>query len=284
MCGKQWRIALNQTKKLKKSAEQWILDRSTLRRIENKTDISFSAKWKQAQKYADHIPHPLEHLSKNLSNTSKILLLDGKHVNILGNPVCIHIAYDSKIGVIDFWVDDSENKTAYGYILRRLKDAGYEPICCVSDGHSGITSLLEEKHIPNQLCVFHLLQTLRRMLVKKGVFLAEIPLEYAVMYSRIKGIFKTSNIYDLPSRIDNFRKLQPFWRTRKHRYVLKWFWKNVANAVIGLSFEEEVPRTNNLLENFNGQIEARLKTFRGVKSEESLNKIIKILSYLRNFK
>jgi len=42
-----------------------------------------------------------------------------------------------------------------------------------------------------------------------------------------------------------------------------------------LSFEENVPRTNNLLENLNGQIEQRLKTFRGVKSEDSLNKILK---------
>jgi hypothetical protein len=89
------------------------LDRSTLRRLEDKTDIHFSTKWRQAQKYADHVPHPLERLKENLTSTSKILLLDGKYVNIRGSSVCIHIAYDSKLGVIDFWIDDSENKRCW---------------------------------------------------------------------------------------------------------------------------------------------------------------------------
>lgn len=277
-------IAPNQTKKLKKSAEQWLLDRSTLRRIEEKTSVSFSAKWKQAQKYADHIHEPLENLRKKNSKASKILLLDGKHVNILGESVCIHIAYDTGIGVVDFWVDDTENKTAYAYMLRRLKDNGYEPICVVSDDHSSISTLLVEENIPHQLCIFHLLKTLRRLLTGNNKVFSEIPPGFHPMYSRIKGIFKTKKNENLPERINQLRKLQFFWRTQKHQYALAWFWRNLASAVMCLSFEEKVPRTNNLLENLNGQIEQRLKTFRGVKSEESLNKILKILFFLRNFK
>lgn len=246
--------------------------------------MSFSAKWKQAQKYADPIHEPLENLQKNLSKTSKILLLDGKYVNILGESVCVHIAFDSGIGVVDFWVDDTENKTAYAYMLRRLKDLGYEPACCVSDDHWSIGSLLEEEKISHQLCIFHLLKTLRKMLIKKDLFAADIPPEYQVMYSRIKGIFKTKKIEDLPERIDQFRKIQTVWKTPKHRYVLEWFWEKHPKAVIGLSFAEGVPKTSNLLENLNGQIEQRLKTFRGVKSEQSLNKILKILFFFRNFK
>lgn len=205
-------------------------------------------------------------------------------MNILGESICVHIAFDSGIGVIDFWVDDTENKTAYAYIIRRLKDLGYEPVCCVSDDHSSIGKLLEEEKIPHQLCIFHLLRTLKRMLVEKDLFSAEIPLEYQVMYSRMKGIFKTRKIEDLPEKINQFRKLQIFWKTPKHRYALKWFWEKLPNAVMGLSFAEEVPKTSNLLENLNGQIEQRLKTFRGVKSEQSLNKILKILFFFRNFK
>jgi len=246
--------------------------------------VSFSAKWKQAQKYADLIHEPLENLRKNLPKASKILLLDGKYVNILGESVCVHIAFDSGIGVIDFWIDDTENKTAYAYILRRLKDLGYEPICCVSDDHWSISSLLEEEKIPHQLCVFHLLKTLRKMLIKKDLFAADIPAEYQVMYSRMKGIFKTKRIEDLPERIDQFRKIQPCWKTPRHQYALEWFWKKLPNAVMGLSFVEEIAKTSNMLENINGQIEQRLKTFRGVKSEQSLNKILKILFFFRNFK
>lgn len=284
MCGKQWRIALNDTKKLKKSAEQWILDRSTLRRIEERTSVSFSAKWKQAQKYADHIDEPLENLRKNFRKSSKILLLDGKHVNILGESVCVHIAYDTGIGVVDFWVDDTENKTAYAYIIRRLKDLQYEPICVVSDDHSSISSLLDEEKIPHQLCIFHLLRTLRRLLTGNNKFTEPIPSQYQIMYSRMKGIFKTNHIQEIPGRVNDFRKLQIYWQSPKEKYVLKWFWNILPSAIMCLSFEENVPRTSNRLENLNGQIEQRLKTFRGVKSEQSLNKILKILFSLRKFK
>ncbi len=231
-----------------------------MRRIETKTDISFSAKWKQAQKYADHIPHPLNNLKKYISKSSGILLLDGKYVNVLGELVCIHVAFDTDIGVVDYFIDDTENKTAYGYILRRLRECGYEPICGISDGHSGIESLLREEGIPNQLCIFHLIQTLRRMLSKQNFFSTVIPQEHKVLYSRIKGIFKTAKIDDIPARIDNFRKLQKYWQLPVQKKVLRWFWQNLPNAIIGLSFEEYVPNTNNRLENLNGQIEARLKT------------------------
>lgn len=260
------------------------MDRSTLRRIQTKTEIHFSTKWRQAQKYADLVYEPLENLRRNINKSSKILLLDGKHVSILGASVCVHIAYDTGVGVVDFWIDDSENKTAYGYILRRLKESDYEPICVVSDDHSSITPLLEEKKIPQQLCVFHLIRTLRKLLTGNNKLTEPIPDQYQVMYSRMKGIFKTNRIEDLPERLDNFRKLQRFWQGWKTKRVLRWFWNILPNAIICLSFKENVPRTSNLLENLNGQIEQRLKTFRGVKSEQSLNKILKILFFLRNFK
>lgn len=211
-------------------------------------------------------------------------MLDGKYVSILGKSICIHIAFDSSLGVIDFWIDDTENKTAYGYILRRLKEVGYEPICCVSDDNISISSLLDENQIPHQLCIFHLIKTLRKMLVLKGSFFGEIDPRYKVMYSRMKGLFKTSKIENLPERVDNFRRLQIFWQTPKQRAVLRWFWEKLPYAVMGLSFTEKIPKTSNLLENQNGQIEARLKTFRGVKSEKALNKTLKILFFLRKFK
>ena len=246
--------------------------------------MSFSAKWKQAQRYAEHIPHPLENLKKHLTKASKILLLDGKYVSVLGLPVCVHIAYDTGIGVVDFWIDDAENKTAYSYILRRLKERGYEPVCAVSDDNSSISTLLAEENIPHQLCIFHLLRSLRKNLAGSAAVHSEIPPKYQVMYSRMKGIFKTKNIEQLAEKIDQFRKLQFVWTGYKQKRTLAWFWDKVSRAVIGLSFEEKVPRTNNLLENLNGQIEQRLKTFRGVKSEKSLNKILTILFYLRKYK
>lgn len=223
-------------------------------------------------------------MRQNPHLASKILLLDGKHVSILGESICAHIAYDTGIGVVDYWIDDTENKTAYGYILQRLREAGYEPICCVSDDHWGISPLLAEEKIPQQLCIFHLLRTLKAMLVKENPFFSEIPAEHRVLYSRIKWIFKTKRIEDLPAKIEYFRKIQRLWKTPKQKQIIRWFWEKLSAAVMGLSFEENVPQTTALLENLNGQIKQRLKTFRGVKSEQSLNKILKILFFFRNFK
>lgn len=255
-----------------------------MRRLEHKSSISFSAKWKQAQAYARHVIHPLDNLRLHLHKASHILLLDGKFVPILGRSRCLHIAYDTAIGVIDFWLDDTENKTAYGYILRRLKEHDYEPICVVADDHASISDLLKEKGIPHQLCIFHLLKNLRWMVAKPDLFSSDIRPDCKVLYSRIKGIFKTSRIEKLSDRVSQFRRLSHYWQKPVQQKVLRWFWKHLNRAVMGLSFSEKIPKTSNLLENLNGQIEARLKTFRGVKSEKSLENIVKMIFYFRNFK
>lgn len=168
--------------------------------------------------------------------------------------------------------------------MQRLRECNYEPICIVSDDHTGISSMADEEHIPHQLCIFHLLKTLRRIIIGKYSFTETIPDKYKVLYSRIKWIFKTKTIEDLPKKINQFRSIQFCWRTPKQKNIIKWFWKVLPKSVMRLSFVEKVPSTSNLLENLNGQIEQRIKTFRGVKSEESLIKILKILFFLRNFK
>lgn len=258
------------------------MDRSTLRRIEERTNKSHFNHWKLSQKYAEHIPSPLEYLKAHLKKASGVLLWDGKYVNILGEEHCIHIAYDTILGPVDYFVDVTENKTAYGYIFARLKAIGYEVRCSVSDGHGGLVSLFDEESIPHQRCIFHLLQDLDRKLTIRGA----MPHGNNVLYSRLKYIFKSSTLEVLVERVEWFRVYSaPFFHTHLQRETLQWFWEVLPNAIMHLSFEEgEVPRTNNLLENFNGQIEARLKTFRGVKSLSSLEKILKILFHFHRRK
>ncbi len=87
---------------LRIAAEDWVLDRSTLRRIERKKDVSHVMVWYRVQEYAEHIPHPLERVSDRVAKASRILLLDGKFVRVKGKTFCIHIAYDTYIGVVHF--------------------------------------------------------------------------------------------------------------------------------------------------------------------------------------
>lgn len=257
------------------------MDRSTLRRINHRTGISYVAKWEQAQQYADHIPSPLENFLKNKEKTTGILLLDATFTKVKGEDRAILIAYDTGIGVVDYWIDVTENKTAYNYILQRLKDAGYELICLVSDGHFSILPIIKERNLPHQRCLFHLLKELKRKFVKYDF--SDLTGRNRILYSRIKWIFKTKRIEDLPERIELFReRTAPLFRDKQ--LVLNWFWNILPSAVLHLSYEENVPRTTALLENLNGQIKARIKTFRGIKSEKSLNNLLKILFHFNNFK
>jgi transposase-like protein len=192
------------------------------------------------------------------------------------------IAYDTGIGVIDYWIDVTENKTAYSYLFQRLIDkAKYKPICVISDGHFSILPLIRERNLPHQRCIFHLLRELKRKFVRKDY--AELTGRKKILYSRIKWIIKTKNIEDLPEKITMFRDktMQLF---AEESSVLRWFWNVIPSAVMHLSYTEKVPNGTNLLENLNGQIKARLKTFRGVKSEKSLDNLLKILFYFNNYK
>lgn len=269
--------------KRRRAAEKWLLDRSTLRRIRDRTGtLDHTTHWRSAQKYAELILSPIEHFQRNKHLASGILILDGKHVSVLGEDRCIHIAYDTGMGVVDYWIDVTENKTAYGYMLSRLKRAGYIFRCVVSDGHFGIVPLMDEGKIPHQRCIFHLLKSIRQFLCVQG----ELSGGNKVLYSRIKYILKSGDIESLQQRVTWFRMYSVASFThKKQKSALRWLWEMLPEATIHLCFfEEEVPRTSNLLENLNGQIEARLKTFRGVKSEKSLHNLLKILFYFRNYK
>ena len=249
-----------------------------MRRIEERTGINFSTKWRQVQKYADLLPTPLE---RDLSKASKVLLLDATFTKIKGRDIAIHIAYDTGIGVVDYWLDETENKTAYNYILRRLESKEYIPICVVSDRHWSLLPAVRERQLPHQYCLFHLLQELRRKITRKHT--AKPTGRNAVLYSRIKWILKTKKIEKLPEKIEFFRKkTMPFFQDKQS--ILDWFWHISPNAVLHLSYCENVANTTGLLENLNGQIKQRIKTFRGVKSEDSLHKLLKILFYFRKYK
>lgn len=189
------------------------------------------------------------------------------------------IPYDTGIGVLDYWIDVTENATGYSLIFQHLDKIGYKPICVVSDGDGSILSVVQERNLPHQRCIFHLLKNLRQMLTIEGNW--RLPKDH-ILYSRIKGILKTNNIEDLSERINQFRRFEAVFPGRQN--VFDWFWSVLPNAVLHLSYTEDVPRTTAKLENLNGQIKQRIKTFRGVKSECSLNNLLKILFHFRKYK
>lgn len=199
-----------------------------------------------------------------------------------GDECCIHVAYDTSVGVVDYFLDVTENKTAYGYILSGLKKADYPFRCVVSDWHFAIVPAVTEEKYPHQRCMFHLLRNLKEFLAFNGGLNGG----NKVLYSRIKYILKSKNIEDLEYRVSWFREYSaPHFASQKQKSALQWLWEILPEATIHLCFiEKDVPSTTNILENLNGQIEARLKTFRGVKSEQSLHNLLKILFHFRKHK
>lgn len=224
----------------------------------------------------------MESLKRRLNSASGILVLDSTFVPVRGKERYIHIAYDTTLGVVDYWIDEAENKTAYAYILRRLKESRYPFRCVVSDGHFAIVPAVDEEGYPHQRCIFHLLRNLKDFLSHQG----ELRGGNGILYSRMKHILKSPTIEDLERRMSWFRKYSaPHFRKNKQKSALRWLWQILPQATIHLCFlEHDVPRTSNILENLNGQIKARLKTFRGVKSEKSLHNLLKILFHFRRHK
>lgn len=237
-------------------------------------------KWKQVQRYASHIPSPLEHLKKMIGFSSGILVLDATFVYVLGKDTSILIAYDTGLGVVDYLIGSKEKKEGYSCILERLKEVGYEPLCVVSDGHVGLVSLIQEKGYSHQRCVVHLLWELERLL--GGRRDQELRGRNREIYFLIRNIWTTKTIEEIPHRLSCFQKHKRLFRGKS--WLLEWFREVTSCALTHLSFEGKVPYTTNILENMNGQIKQRLKTMRGMKSRESLHNLLKIFFYFKNYK
>lgn len=239
-------------------------------------------KWKQVQQYGEHILSPLAVQRKHFSQSKGILLLDGTFLKIHGENRVILIAYDTVLGVVDYFIDETENKTSYSLILARLRQNGYVFRCIVSDGHSSLESLIEEEHIAHQRCHFHIMQDLDAFLSVHG----ERRGKDQILYMRLRYILHARTLETLVERLDMFRRYTiHLFPSAKHQKVIRWFWNILPKAAMFLSFEVgEVPTTTGLLENLNGQIKARNKTMRGMKSEESLNNLLKILLHFHKYK
>lgn len=235
--------------------------------------------WRDEQKAGKHILQPLEFFKRHRKCASGILLLDGKFLKIRGEERCEHLAIDTNIGLVNSWMDDTENSTAYWHMYAQLKAAGYPLRAIVSDGHSGIAKLAHEEKIPHQRCVFHLLQDLRFSL---GLKQDEISGNW-ILFQRLRYILMSPTLEKLVENLQFFRKYTSLLFQHK-KSILRWFYRILEAATMHFSFVDgDVPRTNNQMENFIGQIEQRLKTMKGFKSEiAAKNTLNAIFASLRN--
>lgn len=221
---------------------------------------------KQLHKEINELPEN-ELITVNYCNRSKwggVLLVDAKYVKVKG--------YNKKIAFIygmDYLTHDipvcmlfrSESFLGYKQFFMALKNSNYRLRAIVTDEHDAILPACHEvfhEGILRQLCQFHFLKKIRDNL---GVRRNDTYVPF---------------VNELASIVFNTKKFKGKKRIKKelHELAHKYIGDMPAlDVLVNISdhLDEltnyikigQCPRTNNLIEGYNSQLEGRLKTIRG---------------------
>jgi len=216
---------------------------------------------------------------------SEIILLDGKHFRIKKKPYTFYVAFDGIKRRPICWVllPRYELRAGYDLILSSLKRGNGSILVVISDGHKGLAASVQDYYFLaiHQRCAFHVLQEVYRKLGGRWFLATGSGKEIWPIMRKIALEF------------DEEIKAREYLRQMKRKYPQypRAFFILEKNLSGVYQFAKRpnlpIPRTSNLIENFMGFLEQRLKTFRGVKTPESLIKIITsliILKYKRSTK
>jgi transposase-like protein len=217
----------------------------------------------------------LERTKRNLRLCDGILILDGKHLRIQGKLWTLFVAWDRgfKKPVHHILRKGGEGDVPYWRLLVDLKRLGYVPKGFVSDGILSLKELLSELYpeLPHQRCTVHIflaarakVATGRKVSTRSKDF---VELLRMILWSRTltEAKRRTQKLWDL-------RCL-----TQSERRALEYIWPTLPLCFVcrDRRFRHlRLPRSSNAIENVIGQVEARLKTRRGIKSEASLELLV----------
>lgn len=265
----------------KKSAEKYVFQKSGNADKGKRTKSHYWTKWRKALEYADHIPSPAEKLRKNLHRVSRVLLADKIHVRVKGEDRHVHLACDTEIGVIDYLTFKHEDESTYSALLGRIEETGYRPIICVGKMNEPLQSCLQARKIPYQTCIISLLAKLRNI-IRENPRRVNFPEDFKELYQMMKNIFIAANHKELLICLNKLREVLPAFSSDKHQKILAWFWQNLETATTRLKFKKNIPISIEMLENASSAVQTRITKFRGIKSEQSLDKVLKIFFHLES--
>lgn len=215
-------------------------------------------------------------------------MVDVKVINIKGIKYSIYLAIDTGIGLINFHLRKG-SECSYGYkrLIQELLDTGYYINVIISDGGTGIASIVRYFNIfKHQRCHIHLLRDL-----KTGL---RIPSKRMKCNLRKYYIYKYAKLV-----LDSTTEKQKLFRLRHLNKTIKLMWPphaaNETNSIrvfirnfkLAFTFLEykniwNIPKTTNRIEGYISHLNARLKTMRGLKNPANAELIIRgIIYYLR---
>jgi transposase-like protein len=245
----------------------------SIRALAHKTGRSIGSIARQLKQEMDALPHnneiTLQYCQKN--RFWGVLLVDGKYVKVKG--------YEKKIPFIfgiDYETHDipicslvpSENYVALKDFFMRLRNTGYKLRGIVCDDNAAIAMALKEVY-PDafvQLCHIHFLENIRRML---GTRTDET---YRPFLSELQGtIFSSKKRTKKRTKRDLFELYEKYPTHPKALMVFRY----IDEHIDGLTNHLKIggcPKTNNLIESYNKQLNGRLKTIQGFESFQSAQK------------
>lgn len=224
-------------------------------------------------------------VKKNFKRASGLLVIDAKHAPVKGTDYCEFLAYDTNIGLIGrCHKKGGESTWGYRQIFKELQTAGYVIRVVVSDGGTGIFSALRHFGIKrHQRCHIHLLRDLKtglRMHAKRPRIV--LRKYYWVKYAKL--LLAANDEFQLALRLKHFERVVfAMWvgGGDVELNAINGFIKTLPLAFTFMDYQKlwNIPKTTNVLEGYISNLNARLKTMRGLKSPANAGRILNAIHY-----
>jgi transposase-like protein len=195
------------------------------------------------------------------------------------------LTFDTRLGLIGrCFTKGGETTWGYRYIFKQLKSHGYTIKAVVSDGGTGIYSALKAFGIKrHQRCHIHLLRDLKTGLRIHGKRPKTVLRKYyCVKYAKL--LLNATDIVQLTLRLKHFERVVfTMWPGSGDVELnsIKGFIRTLPLAFTFMDYQKflTIPKTTNVIEGYISNLNARLKTMRGLKSPANAGRILNAIHY-----
>lgn len=273
-CNRTFRVRIRK-RKYRAAIEGYVGDRTAYERLGKRLMIHKSTAYRRVQYALSRRMRVLDRTKKYLKRCDGVLVLDGKHLRIRGKLHTVFVAWDRGLGrPIHFLIrEGGEGDMGYWRLLVDLKRIGYRFFGFISDGIISLKELLADYYpdLPHQRCTVHIFLAARSKVApgKRGSERTEdfIELLRRILWSRTirEARRRLKKVWMIPYLSNRERRaLEYIYPTLPQCFVCRETrWKSL-----------KLPRSSNAIENVIGQLEARFKTMRGIKSAAAAERLI----------